>query len=57
MESTSLAPSPINDGIVTVTGGTMDGRAGWKPEKELFRRSRLDGIPKIKGAEQFEAMS
>lgn len=44
------------DDIVFVTVGTMDGIAGWKPEKEMFCRSRLDWIPQVEGAEQFKAM-
>lgn len=37
-----------------MTVGTMDDSKGWRPQRELFCRSRLDYIPKVEGAEQFE---
>ena len=39
-----------------MTSGTMNDNAGWRPDSELFCRSRSGWIPKVEGTEQFEAM-
>lgn len=40
--------------IASLTVGTIDNPAGMIPEYEIYTASRMDGVPQVAGAKQFE---
>lgn len=41
--------------LTSLTVGTIDNPAGMIPEYEIYTSSRMDGVPQVAGAKQFEA--